>query len=177
MGLPRRRVVKNLPANAGDARDLGWISGLGRSPGWEDPLEVEMATCSSILPWKNPMDRGAWWATVHGVAKNQTRLSRKHTYTRWFCVCLSEKLPGCFPQWLHHFPLPPAMDDVHTFSISLPTMLSSTFFIIAILEGVSSTSFWFLIFISLMTLGSFNEFTSLIYTFFEELSIQNLCAF
>ena len=34
-----------------------------------------MATCSSVLAWKNPMDRGAWWATAHGVAKSRTRLS------------------------------------------------------------------------------------------------------
>ena len=37
--------------------------------GWEDPLEEGMATHSSILDWKNPMDRGAWWATVHGVSR------------------------------------------------------------------------------------------------------------
>ena len=43
-----------------------------RSLGQEDPLEEEMATHSGILAWKNPMDRGAWWATVHGVAKTQT---------------------------------------------------------------------------------------------------------
>ena len=42
--------------------------------GWET-LEKEMATHSSILAWRNPMDRGAWWATVHGVTKSQTRLS------------------------------------------------------------------------------------------------------
>ena len=40
-----------------------------RSLGWEDPLENEMTTHSSILAWKNSMVRGAWWATVHGVAK------------------------------------------------------------------------------------------------------------
>ena len=43
--------------------------------GWEDPLEKEMATHSSILGLENPMDREAWWATVHGVAKSRTRLS------------------------------------------------------------------------------------------------------
>ena len=42
---------------------------------WEDPLEKGMATHSGILAWRLPMDRGAWWATVHGVAKSQTRLS------------------------------------------------------------------------------------------------------
>ena len=38
-----------------------------QSLGWEDPLEKEMVTHSSILAWENPMDRGAWRATVHGV--------------------------------------------------------------------------------------------------------------
>ena len=41
-----------------------------RSQGWEDPLEWEMATHSSFLPGKNPMDRGAWHATVHGIAES-----------------------------------------------------------------------------------------------------------
>ena len=48
-----------------------WVRSLGP----EDPLEKEMATHSSTHAWENPMDRGAWWATVHGVAKSQTRLS------------------------------------------------------------------------------------------------------
>ena len=43
-----------------------------RSLGWEDPLEEGMATQSSILAWRIPMDRGAWWAAVHGVPKSQT---------------------------------------------------------------------------------------------------------
>ena len=38
----------------------------------EEPLEKEMATHSSVLAWDNPMDRGAWWAIVHGVTKSQT---------------------------------------------------------------------------------------------------------
>ena len=42
-----------------------------RSLGQEDPLEMEMATHSSTLAWKNPMDGGAWWAAVHGVAKSR----------------------------------------------------------------------------------------------------------
>ena len=41
----------------------------------EDPLEEEMATHSSILAWRIPIDRGAWWATVHGVTESWTRLS------------------------------------------------------------------------------------------------------
>ena len=46
-----------------------------RPLGWEDPLEKEMATHSSILAWKNPMVRGAWQATVNGVTQSQTQLS------------------------------------------------------------------------------------------------------
>ena len=46
-----------------------------RSLGWEDSLEKGMATHSSVLGLENPMDRGAWWAAVHGVAKYQTGLS------------------------------------------------------------------------------------------------------
>ena len=45
-----------------------WVQSLGR----EYPLEEEMATHSRILAEKNPMDRGAWWAMVHRVAKSQT---------------------------------------------------------------------------------------------------------
>ena len=61
-------VVKNLPANAGDKRDVGSISGLGRSPGegHGNPLQY------SCL--ENPMDREAWWATDHRVAKSRTQL-------------------------------------------------------------------------------------------------------
>ena len=56
-------LVRNLPANAGDVRDAGSIPGMKRSPGGGHghPLQY------SCL--ENPMDRGAWWATVHGVTK------------------------------------------------------------------------------------------------------------
>ena len=49
-----------------------------RSLGWEEPLEKGMATHSSILAWRIPMDRGAWRATVNGVAKSQTQLGNFH---------------------------------------------------------------------------------------------------
>ena len=62
-------VVKNSPANAGDLIDTGSIPGLGRSPGGGhgNPFQY------SCL--ENPMDKGAWWATVHRVAKSWTPLS------------------------------------------------------------------------------------------------------
>ena len=59
-------MVKNLPASVGDAGDSV------RSLGWEDPLEEEMATHPSILALGNSVNRGAWWATIHGVAKSWT---------------------------------------------------------------------------------------------------------
>ena len=46
---------------------------------WEDPLEEGMATYSSILDWRIPMDRKAWWATVHKVTQNRTRLKQFST--------------------------------------------------------------------------------------------------
>ena len=49
-----------------------------QSLGWEDVLEKEMATHSNILALENPMDRGAWRDTVHGVSKSWTRLSIAH---------------------------------------------------------------------------------------------------
>ena len=65
-------VIKNPPVNAGAIRDLDLIPGLGRSPGrgHGNPLQY------SCL--ENPMDKGAWWATVHGVAKSWTRLKWQH---------------------------------------------------------------------------------------------------
>ena len=48
-----------------------WVLSLG----WEDPSEEGIETHSNILAWRIPMDRGAWWATVHGLAKRQTWLS------------------------------------------------------------------------------------------------------
>ena len=67
-------LVKNLPANTGGIRDAVSISGSGRSPGEGNgnPLQY------SCL--ENPMDRGAWWATVHGVAKSQTQPKRLSTH-------------------------------------------------------------------------------------------------
>ena len=55
-----------------------WVQSLG----WEDPLKEGMATHSSILAWKIPMDKGTCWATVHVVAKRQMQLSScTHTHT------------------------------------------------------------------------------------------------
>ena len=63
-------MIKNLPANAGDTRDVGLIPGLGRYPGegHGNPFQY------SFL--ENSMDRGAWQASIHRVIKNQTQLKQ-----------------------------------------------------------------------------------------------------
>ena len=68
------QLVKNWPAVQ---------KTLVRFLGWEDPLEEGMATHSSTLAWRIPMDRGAWRAIVRGVAKNQTKYicNFKYIYT------------------------------------------------------------------------------------------------
>ena len=63
-------LVKNPPASAGDARDMGLISGLGRCPGVGNGNALQYSCL------ENPTDRGAWWATVHGVAKSLTLLKQ-----------------------------------------------------------------------------------------------------
>ena len=65
------QMIKNLPII-----QETWVWFLGQ----EDPVGEEMATNSSILVWKIPLDREAWWATVHGVGKTRTWLSR-HSLT------------------------------------------------------------------------------------------------
>ena len=67
-------VVKTLPVNAGDIRDIGWIPGSGRSSGRSNgnPLQY------SCL--ENPMDRGAWRAVVYRVSKSQTRMKQLSTH-------------------------------------------------------------------------------------------------
>ena len=74
VGFPGGLVIKNDPANAGEAGDAGSIPGLGRYPGGGNgnPLQY------SCL--ENPMDRGIWQAAVYGVAKSWTRLSIQTLY-------------------------------------------------------------------------------------------------
>ena len=64
--FPGGAEVKNLPASVGDARDLGLIPGFGRSPGEGNgnPLQYSFLGIS--------IDRGVWWAIVHGAAKSQS---------------------------------------------------------------------------------------------------------
>ena len=85
-------AVKNSPANAGDIRDTGSIPGSGRCPGGGHGNTLQ------YFCLENPRDRGAWWATVHGAAKSQTRLkqlsmhARTHTHTQRFFLPRSKRL-------------------------------------------------------------------------------------
>ena len=78
------QLVKNLSAMRETwVRSLGWEDPKDKGkathstiwPGWEDPMEKGKATHSSISCLENFMDRGAWRATVHGVARSRTHLS------------------------------------------------------------------------------------------------------
>ena len=65
----KKTTTKNLPANARDIRDMGFIPGLGRSPGGEHGNSLQYSCL------ENPTERGAWQATVHEAAKSRTRLT------------------------------------------------------------------------------------------------------
>ena len=80
-------MVKDWPANAGDLRNAGFIPGSGRSPGGEhgNPLQY------SCL--ENPMERGAWWDTIHRVKKSQTQLNQHSKPAAYYKFDLSS-VPG-----------------------------------------------------------------------------------
>ena len=94
LGYPGGTVVENLSASVGDER-CGSISELRRSPG------VGNSNLLQYSRLENSMDRGAWWAMVHRVAKNWTRLNtHKHTcvhthsvYTRWIILIQIKSAP------------------------------------------------------------------------------------
>ena len=75
LALPDSAVVKNLPANTADTKDSALIPGSGRSTGEGNGSPFQYSYVG------NPMDRGAWPATVHGVTKSQTQpCSHVHTH-------------------------------------------------------------------------------------------------
>ena len=109
-------VVKKLPANTGNIRDLDSIHRSGRLPGrgHDNPPQY------SCL--QNPMDRGAWWATVHKVAKSWTRLKRLSTTVsvQFSCLVVSDSLR---PHGLQHTRRPcpspaPGVASIHVHRVS-----------------------------------------------------------
>ena len=99
---PMAQPIKNLSANAGEIGDAGLMPGLGRS------LEERNGKPLQYSCLENPMDRGAWWATVHRVAKSQIQLKHRtqancpqsYRENPKLSSCLSGKLqryrPGVF---------------------------------------------------------------------------------
>ena len=84
--FPGGPMMRKLPANAGDVRDVGLISGSGRSPGGgqDNPLQYSYPWTFLLLSMENPMDRGAWKSTVHRVAKSDT--------TKWLSTHIDEMI-------------------------------------------------------------------------------------
>ena len=80
-GFPRWPLGKESACQCRREQET-WVWSLG----WKDPLEEETATHSSSLAWENSMDRGAWWATVHGVAKSWTWLKWLNTHAWIFHI-------------------------------------------------------------------------------------------
>ena len=89
-GFPGDARVKNLPASARDARDVGSIPGSGRSPGVANGNWLQYSCL------ENCMDRGAWRATVDGVAESQTHWATKQTCTHIQTL----RHPNCIPLYL-----------------------------------------------------------------------------
>ena len=76
-------MIKNLPASTGGVREAGLIPGSGRSPGEGNGNPVQFSCL------ENSVGRGAWWATIHGATKSQTRLSDQvHTCVLSCTKCL-----------------------------------------------------------------------------------------
>ena len=90
LGFPGGQSIKNP-----SAMQKTWLRSLSR----EDPLEKEMATRSSILAWRIPMDRGAWWATVCGVTKSRTQLSDSAQHSTCSSCLFIILIPNADTQW------------------------------------------------------------------------------
>ena len=102
MGFPGGSVVKNPPVNAGDASLVLW-SEISWRRKWQ-PI--------SVFYLGNPMDRGAWWATVHGVANSWTQLSNR-THTTSIEVSLEKPLTDFFPR--RQVPMRVELEQVHSY--------------------------------------------------------------
>ena len=87
-------MVKNLPASAGDIRDTGSIHALGRSCGGGRGNLLQYS-CP-----EDPRDRGAWWATVHGVTKELDAEATQHTHRDFILDYLGGLKPYPYPNCL-----------------------------------------------------------------------------
>ena len=124
-------MVKNLPANAGNISDAGLIPGSGRSPGGGhgNPLPY------SCL--ENPMDRGAWWATVHRVTESQTWLKLLSLHTLFSLYKQSCEVSVFFPiyRWGSWVWLNLGLPDLSSNNIGLPVKFKFQ-------TGIFHATFW-----------------------------------
>ena len=130
---------KESACNAGD---LGSIPVSGRSPGKGKGHPLHYSCLG------NPMDRGAWWATVCGVTRSQAWLSNTHSGVECWVIWQSyfyffEKPPVCFPQWLHQFTFPTTVYESSLSSISLPTFIICVLFDNRFWQVWGAISLWF----------------------------------
>ena len=99
LGFPDGSAGEESSCNSGDTRDAGSIPGLGRFPGEENGNPLQFSCL------ENSMDRGAWWATVHGVAKSQTE--------RFHFQCVNIKIrDGLYTGFLQHIVFKSCSDEV-----------------------------------------------------------------
>ena len=114
-GFPGDAMLKNLPANAGDTRDASLLPGLGRSPGVGNGNPLQ---CSCL---ENSMDRGACWATVHGVAESLIRLSNWAHTTHVACQLFWKQSCSQLKMlcWLIHHDLTCGGEDIERSSAPL----------------------------------------------------------
>ena len=89
LGFPGGSDGKESACNAGDA---GLIPGWGRSPGEGNGYPLQYACL------EKSMDRGAWWATVHGITKSRTRLNSSHTHTHTHTHTWGGSIRQCYPR-------------------------------------------------------------------------------
>ena len=133
-------VVKNLPDNAGDIRDPGSIPGLGRSPG-----EVHGNPQYSCL--ENPVDRGAWQATVHRATQSWTWLKWQSTPKPTVVTYCSEKKKGSFQNNTYLQCTWPHKSSMEMYEFDVIFMLTNTLILQTMAQGVSLTFFFPLILI------------------------------
>ena len=90
-GFPGGSVVKNMPANA---RDMGLIPGLGRSPREGNDNQLQYSCLAQSI------DRGAWWAAIHGIAKvRRDLMTKQQQIIRVLSIFLCAYQPSVFPLW------------------------------------------------------------------------------
>ena len=138
------QVSSGFPGGSDGKESACSVGDQVRSLGWEDPLAKRMATHSSVLAWRIPMDRGPWWATVHGGRKEWDTTERlTHTWChRWSVPDISD--PRCARQRDGFFtsPVLPITENstITQVRLSPGVSLASSLSLIPLVQPVSKAS-------------------------------------